>query len=237
MDKTTAMPTLDASRQLTVVFIPTVIFIKIRAKTPMSQIGKRVTRLRMSFCDWLQYRTTLKLSYYLTYQKKYVIMALMIRLVFDCLRSPYDFAHILQVALALEDCEIFVTGSSINHTNPKVMTKLRSWCYHFQDQLATLRIYYYDTFVNCIDQLKSAGIKLIGTSPNAIQSFYDLDFSRQEIAIVFGTESYGLSNIKSRTLDDMVKIPMSSRIKFLTLPVVVTAVAYEIHRQQASQER
>ena len=40
-----------------------------------------------------------------------------IGLLFDCLRAPYDAAQIIQVALAVGNCDLYVSGNSINLKN------------------------------------------------------------------------------------------------------------------------
>jgi tRNA G18 (ribose-2'-O)-methylase SpoU len=157
----------------------------------------------------------------------------MIRLVFDCLRSPYDYANIIQVALATGQCEIHITGDSLRHDHPKVISKVRSWSSVIRKEgLPKLLIFYYPSLNECVVKLKKQGIRLIGTSPRAKKSFYTLDLSGNDYAIVFGTESSGLSNRKLSSMDEMVKIPMSGAIDFMTLSVCVPIVAYEILRQQ-----
>ena len=50
--------------------------------------------------------------------------------------------------------------------------------------------------------------------------------------MVFGTEATGLTKYKQALLDGMVKLPMDERkVDFLTLPVVTSAVAYELYRR------
>ena len=157
----------------------------------------------------------------------------MIRLVFDCLRSPYDYANILQVALATNQCEIHITGNSLRHDHPKVIGKVRSWSSAMRKgNLPNPSIYYYPSFNECVAKLKEKGIRLIGTSPHSKNSLYTLDLSGDNYAIVFGTETSGLNNHKAALIDEMVKIPMSEAIDFMTLSVCVPIVAYEILRQQ-----
>ena len=158
----------------------------------------------------------------------------MIRLIFDCLRSPYDFANIIQVALALNNCEIYITGDSLNHKHPKIFGKVASWSsnikkHGFPD---SLKIYYFDSLEFCVDKLREEGIQLIGTSPHAKKSFYDLDLSGDEKVLVFGTEVGGLSRRKMALMDEIIKVPMSGNIDFMTLSVAAPIVAYEISRQQ-----
>ena len=159
----------------------------------------------------------------------------MIRLVFDCLRSPYDFANVLQVVLALGpgECEMHVTGNSMRHDHRKISGKVSSWSKRLKSTgLPRLPIFYYASFDECVTALQLQGIRLIGTSPHSEKSLYDVDFRNNDIAVVFGTETSGLTEAKSSRLDDMVKIPMSEYIDFMTLSVCVPIVAYEIFRQR-----
>ena len=47
-----------------------------------------------------------------------------IKLLFDCLRAPYDAAHIIQIASALGNCDIYISGNSIDLNHKKVITKI-----------------------------------------------------------------------------------------------------------------
>ena len=157
----------------------------------------------------------------------------MLKLIFDCLRAPYDFANILQVVLATKNCELYITGNSLKHDHPKVLGKVRSWSKKIQKTgLPNLPIKYYKSLEECVNELKKKGILIIGTSPYAKKSFYELDFVDDNKAIVFGTESTGLSSQKLTLMDDLVKIPMSDEIDFMTLSVAVPIVVYEIIRQK-----
>ena len=156
----------------------------------------------------------------------------MARLIFDCLRSPYDFANILQVALATGKCEMHITGNSLHHDHPKVLGKVSSWSKSIREKgLPNLEIHYWPTLEDCAKALKAQGIRLIGTSPHVKKSFYQLDLRKDNYAIVFGTESSGLSQEKAALLDEMVNIPMSSDLDFMTLSVVVPIIVYEAIRQ------
>jgi len=159
----------------------------------------------------------------------------MLKLVFDCLRAPYDWANILQTVIAVGDCEIYVTGNSIRHDHPKVLGKVASWSKSIKERgLPKLSIHYVFSFLDCIQGLKAKKIITIGTSPYAEESFYGLDLSGDNLAIVFGTESSGLTKEKSDLIDKMVKLPMSPALDFMTLSVVVPTIVYEIKRQQGA---
>lgn len=157
----------------------------------------------------------------------------MLRLVFDCLRAPYDWANILQVVIATGNCELYVTGNSVRHDHKKITGKVKSWSKKLtKDGLPELKINYFDSFAECATKLKEQGIKLIGTSSYAKKSFYELDLKNENFAIIFGTETSGLIKEKISLLDDMVKLPMSDDLDFMTLSVVVPVMVYEAKRQE-----
>jgi tRNA(Leu) C34 or U34 (ribose-2'-O)-methylase TrmL len=157
----------------------------------------------------------------------------MLKLVFDCLRAPYDWANILQVVIATGDCELYITGNSIRHDHKKIVGKVKSWSKKMTKQgLPPLRINYFSSFAECAAKLKEQEIKLIGTSSYAKKSFYELDLKKDNFAIVFGTETSGLIKEKIALLDDMVKLPMSDNLDFMTLSVVVPVIIYEAKRQE-----
>lgn len=157
----------------------------------------------------------------------------MIKIVFDCLRAPYDWANILQTVIAIGGCELIVTGNSISHDHPKVLGKLGSWSKSIRENgLPDLSIKYYKSFTDCVKMLKSENNLVIGTSPRAKRSFFECNWENSNKVIVFGTESGGLSKEKTSLMDDLVKIPMSNILDFMTLSVVTPIVIYEIKRQQ-----
>ena len=148
-----------------------------------------------------------------------------IKLLYDAIRSPYDIAHVIQIALAL-DCEIYTAGNSIPFDNKKIVDKIRSW-----NITSYPKVTHFETFEQAVNTLRSEGNILVGTSGAATKSFYELDCSEGNIVIVFGNESSGLTTYKQSLLDELVKLPMNTSVDFLTLPVVTAAIAYEINRQ------
>jgi len=157
------------------------------------------------------------------------------RLVYDCLRAPYDLANIIQVILAINNaCELHITGQSLRHDHPKVLGKVGSWSEKIRKSgfLADLPIYYYDSLEECAEVMYANGIRLIGTSPQVAKSFFDMDLSGNNFAIVFGTEVGGLSRPKMALMDEVVQIPMGKQLDFMTLSVITPIVVYEILRQQ-----
>ena len=110
-----------------------------------------------------------------------------VELLFDTIRSPYDIAHIIQIANAI-DCVIYTAGkNSIPFDIPKVVSKVKSW-----NITGEVKEIHYDTFEEAIADLRAKGKYLIGTSGNTNKIFYDLDLpDDKDIVVVFGTETSG----------------------------------------------
>ena len=151
-----------------------------------------------------------------------------VELLFDTIRSPYDIAHIIQIANAI-DCVIYTAGKNcIPFDLPKIVNKVKSW--NITGEITEI---HYDTFEQAICDLKSKDKYLVGTSGNTDKIFYDLEIPEgKDIVVVFGTETSGLTTAKQNLLDATVKLPMDkSKVDFLTLPVAVSAIAYELYRK------
>lgn len=151
-----------------------------------------------------------------------------VELLFDIIRSPYDMAHIVQIAESV-DAIVYTSGkNSLSFDIPKVKTKVGSW-----NIKSTFKEIRYETFEEAVKDLRAKGKYLIGTSGETDRIFYDVTLpTAQDIVIVFGTETSGLTCDKQQLLDGIVKLPMDkSKVDFLTLPVAVSAMAYELYRQ------
>jgi len=158
----------------------------------------------------------------------------MVRLIYDCLRAPYDIANVIQVILATDGaCELHITGQSLRHDHPKALGKIGSWSAKIRKHgLPDLPIHYHDSLEECAEVIHANGIRLIGTSPQATNSFFETDLSGNDFAIVFGTEVGGLSKPKMALMDEVVQIPMGNQLDFMTLSVITPIVVYEVLGQQ-----
>lgn len=151
-----------------------------------------------------------------------------VELLFDVIRSPYDMAHIVQIAESI-DAIVYTSGkNSLSFDIPKVKTKIKSW-----NIKGSFKEIHYESFEEAVKDLKAKGKYLIGTSGEADKIFYDVKLpDDRDIVIIFGTETSGLTNEKQQLLDEIVKLPMDkNKVNFLTLPVAVSAMAYELYRR------
>lgn len=151
-----------------------------------------------------------------------------VELLYDTIRSPYDMAHIIQIAKSI-DAIVYTSGkNSLPFDIPKVKKKVASW-----NILGEFNEIHYETFNEAIIDLRAKGKYLVGTSGEVNKIFYEVELPiDRDIVVVFGTESSGLTLEKQSMLDDVVKLPMDKdKVDFLTLPVVTSAMAYELYRQ------
>ena len=148
-----------------------------------------------------------------------------VEFLYDALRSPYDITLIMQIALGI-DAVIYTSGNCIDMDNKKIISKLQSWNIERKPV-----IHHFDSFEEAINKLHEQGKILVGTSGAATEDFYCRDYSDGNTVIVFGTESSGLTKAKQAMLDGIVKLPMSSKLDFYTLPIVTSAIGFEMLRQ------
>jgi TrmH family RNA methyltransferase len=81
--------------------------------------------------------------------------------------------------------------------------------------------------------LKGAGILLIATEPQAQREFTQVDLT-QKVALLVGTEQYGLSSFSREQADLSVNIPMFGKADSLNVATATTLMIYEAIRQRRS---
>ena len=71
-----------------------------------------------------------------------------VELLFDAIRSPYDIAHIIQIARSI-DAIVYTSGKgALPFDLPKVRSKVRSW--NMKSDFSEI---HYDTFEEAVDDL------------------------------------------------------------------------------------
>ncbi|OFX77497.1 MAG: hypothetical protein A2X12_10665 [Bacteroidetes bacterium GWE2_29_8] len=76
-----------------------------------------------------------------------------------------------------------------------------------------LNLHFYNSYENntieCINQLKAKGYKIVGTTPHEQDNtIYDIEVNSSPLAIIFGSEKLGLSQDAINNCDYFLKIPM-----------------------------
>ena len=82
-----------------------------------------------------------------------------------------------------------------------------------------------------INYLKENDIWIYGTDMNTDKYYYDEDFTGS-IAIVIGSEGFGMSRLVKENCDFLVKIPMKGKITSLNASVSAGIVIYEAVKQR-----
>lgn len=87
---------------------------------------------------------------------------------------------------------------------------------------------------SCIDMLKENGVWIYGTDASGT------DYSKTDmtggIALVIGSEGFGISRLIQKKCDFMIKLPMMGKINSLNASVAAGIFMYEVLRQRSKTE-
>jgi 23S rRNA (guanosine2251-2'-O)-methyltransferase len=82
-----------------------------------------------------------------------------------------------------------------------------------------------------MDQLKKAGIWLVGMDDKGEQTLYQVDLTIP-VAIAMGAEGTGLRRLSKEKCDFLVKLPMTGVVESLNVSVAAGICLYEAMRQR-----
>lgn len=85
-----------------------------------------------------------------------------------------------------------------------------------------------------IEQLKSAGIWVVGTTENAEMSYTSADFT-VPLCLVLGNEGDGIRRLVKQKCDYLVHLPMLGQIQSLNVSVAAGVLLYEVLRQRSTK--
>lgn len=86
-----------------------------------------------------------------------------------------------------------------------------------------------------LEQLKEAGYWIYGTTADAEQAIYSVDFTdRKPIVIAIGSEGEGLGLLTQKGCDMLVSIPLSGKTPSLNAANAASMCLYEVSRQRQS---
>lgn len=89
-----------------------------------------------------------------------------------------------------------------------------------------------DNTLEAIKTLKSQGYRIVATSPHAKDKMIDkLDIDGGKIALVFGTELTGISDIVRENADEFVKVPMYGFTESFNISVCAALSLYELTKR------
>lgn len=87
---------------------------------------------------------------------------------------------------------------------------------------------------SCIDTLKDNGVWIYGTDASGTD-YSETDFT-WGVALVIGSEGFGMSKLIQKKCDFMIKLPMLGKINSLNASVAAGIFMYEVLRQRRGSE-
>lgn len=86
----------------------------------------------------------------------------------------------------------------------------------------------------CIDELKEAGVWIVGTDVAAKSEIYDSEANvlNGAVGIVIGNENKGMGRLISQKCDVLLKLPMAGKLNSLNASVAAGVVMYEVLRRR-----
>lgn len=83
-----------------------------------------------------------------------------------------------------------------------------------------------------IDELKSKGLWIVGTTSKADKILTEFDFNIP-LVLIFGQEGQGIRRLTEEKCDFLVKIPLFGKVESLNVSVACGMFLYEIRRQKS----
>jgi 23S rRNA (guanosine2251-2'-O)-methyltransferase len=145
-------------------------------------------------------------------------------LVLDSLQDPQNFGTLLRTAAA-----VGVTGVVLpEHHAVGVTPGVRRASAGAVEHLRVARV---TNLVRALDQLKAAGVWVVGLDAHAAEP-YDAVEARGPTAVVVGGEEQGLRRLVRESCDFLVALPMEPVLDSLNAAVAGSLVLYEYYRQR-----
>jgi 23S rRNA (guanosine2251-2'-O)-methyltransferase len=94
-----------------------------------------------------------------------------------------------------------------------------------------VRIARVTNLVRALEQMKKAGIWVLGLDERGTPDYTEFDF-RTDCVLVLGREGAGLHDLVRKTCDHLLRIPMAGAVSSLNVSVAGAVVMYEAMRQR-----
>ncbi len=145
-------------------------------------------------------------------------------LILDGIEDPHNLGSIIRTAETAGVHGIIIPkrrNASVNSTVVKVSTGATTY----------VKIARVNNINDTIRKLKDAGLWVIGTDGDADTLYYNQDL-KGPLAIIIGSEGFGMSKLVKENSDILIKIPMKGNITSLNASVSAGIVIYEAVKQR-----
>lgn len=145
-------------------------------------------------------------------------------LILDGIEDPHNLGSIIRTAETAGVHGIIIPkrrSVTVNSTVAKVSA----------GAVEHMKIARVNNITDTIRKLKENGLWIIGTDGSATTLYYNQDL-KGDIAIVIGSEGFGMSRLVKENTDMLVKIPMKGKVTSLNASVSAGIVMYEAVKQR-----
>lgn len=145
-------------------------------------------------------------------------------LILDGIEDPHNLGSIIRTAETAGIHGIIIPkrrSVSVNSTVAKVSTGAISY----------VKIARVNNINDTIRKLKESGLWIIGTDGEAKTLYYNQDL-KGPLAIIIGSEGFGMSKLVKENSDILIKIPMKGQITSLNASVSAGIIIYEAVKQR-----
>lgn len=145
-------------------------------------------------------------------------------LILDHISDPHNFGAIIRTAEAASADFIVIPKDRSVKVNSTVMkTSVGA--------LNNVKIVQVTNINNLINKLKKKGVWVVGTDMESDVSYDSVDYN-MPVALIIGSEGFGISNLVRKNCDYVVFIPMFGKINSLNASVAAGILMYEVVRQR-----
>ena len=145
-------------------------------------------------------------------------------IILDGLEDPQNLGAILRTADATQMDGIIIPKNhsvSLNGTVAKVSV----------GAIEHVNMIQVNNLARTIDELKEKGFWIIGTDMHGEKSYMDID-SSVSLAIIIGSEGFGMSRLVREKCDYLVNVPMHGYVNSLNASVTAALLMYEVLRKK-----
>ena len=145
-------------------------------------------------------------------------------LILDGIEDPHNLGSIIRTAETAGVHGVIIPkrrSASVNSTVNKTSAGATSF----------MKIARVNNLNETIQYLKDNDVWIYGTDMNTDKMYYDEDM-KGNVAIVIGSEGFGMSRLIKENCDFLIKIPMKGKITSLNASVSAGIVMYEVVKQR-----
>ncbi len=147
-------------------------------------------------------------------------------IILDGIEDPHNFGSIIRTAETAGVHGIIIPkrrNVAVNSTVSKVSTGATAY----------VKVARVNNLNETIKKLKDFGLWVIGTDGDADTLYYNQDL-KGPLAIIIGSEGFGMSKLVKENADILIKIPMKGQITSLNASVSAGIVIYEAVKQRGN---